>query len=60
MKAHLGTDADSDLVFSLIGIVANVNDVRQGHALLHGRVRGVFADAGYQGATHRPEARGVK
>jgi IS5 family transposase len=30
-------DADSGLVHSVIGTAANVNDVTQGHALLHGQ-----------------------
>lgn len=36
-----------------------MNDVTQGHALLHGDETVVFADAGYRGATKRPEATGV-
>ena len=59
MKAHIGVDADSGLVHSVIGTAANVNDVTQGHGLLHGQETVVFADAGYQGATKRPEATGV-
>ncbi|MEC5216966.1 IS5 family transposase [Actimicrobium sp. GrIS 1.19] len=60
MKAHIGVDADSGLVHTVIGTAANVNDVTQGHALLHGEEVEVFADAGYQGANNRPEATGVK
>ena len=59
MKAHIGVDADSGLVHTVIGTAANVNDVTQGHGLLHGDEQVVFADAGYQGATKRPEATGV-
>lgn len=59
MKAHIGVDADSGLVHSVIGTAANVNDVTQGHGLLHGEETDVFADAGYQGAMKRPEATGV-
>ena len=59
MKAHIGVDADSGLVHTVIGTSANVNDVTQGHALLHGEETDVFADAGYQGAMKRPEATGV-
>jgi transposase, IS5 family len=59
MKAHIGVDAACGLVHSVIGTAANVNDVTQGHALLHGDERDVFADAGYQGAMKRPEATGV-
>lgn len=59
MKAHIGVDADSGLVHTVIGTAANVNDVTQGHGLLHGEETDVFADAGYQGAMKRPEATGV-
>jgi IS5 family transposase len=59
MKAHIGVDADSGLVHTVIGTAANVHDVTQGHDLLHGNEQVVFADAGYQGATKRPEATGV-
>ncbi|MHB8823880.1 MAG: IS5 family transposase [Thiobacillus sp.] len=59
MKAHIGVDADSGLVHTVIGTAANVNDVTQGHGLLHGKEADVFADAGYQGAMKRPEATGV-
>ena len=59
MKAHIGVDADSGLVHTVIGTAANVNDVTQGHGLLHGEESVVFADAGYQGAVKRPEATGV-
>ena len=59
MKAHIGVDAESGLVHTVMGTAANVNDVTQGHALLHGEETVVFADAGYQGADKRPEATGV-
>jgi IS5 family transposase len=59
MKAHIGVDADSGLVHTVIGTAANVNDVTQGHGLLHGDETVVFADAGYQGAAKRAEATGV-
>ncbi len=52
-------DAESGLVHTIIGTAANVNDVTQGHALLHGDEQTVFADAGYQGAPRRDEATGV-
>ena len=60
MKAHVGTDAESGLVHTVIGTAANVNDVTRGHDLLHGEEDVVFADAGYQGAMKRPEATGVQ
>jgi transposase, IS5 family len=59
MKAHIGVDAESGLVHTVIGTAANVNDVTQGHGLLHGEESVVFADAGYQGAAKRREATGV-
>ena len=59
MKAHIGVDAESGLVHTVIGTAANVNDVTCGHALLHGEETDVFADAGYQGSMKRPEATGV-
>ena len=60
MKAHIGVDADSGLVHTVIGTAANVNDVTQGHGLLHGDEQVVFADAGYLGASKRAEATGVQ
>ena len=57
MKMHIGADASSGLTHTLITTPANVNDVTQGHALLHGEERVVFADAGYQGIDKRSEKR---
>ena len=57
MKAHIGVDAESGLVHSVVGTSANVNDVTQAAALLHGEETTVFADSGYQGAQKRAEAR---
>lgn len=55
MKAHIGVDAESGLVHTVIGTAANVNDVTQAHALLHGQETHAFGDAGYQGVAKRPE-----
>ena len=57
MKVHIGVDAQSGLVHSVIGTAANVNDVTQASALLHGHEEVVFADSGNQGAHKRPEAK---
>jgi IS5 family transposase len=57
MKAHIGADADSGLVHTVVGTAANVNDVTQAHHLLHGKETDVFGDAGYQGADKREENR---
>ncbi|MBT9549520.1 MAG: IS5 family transposase [Hydrogenophaga sp.] len=59
MKAHIGVDADSGLVHTVVGTAANVNDVTQAHALVHGEETDVFADAGYQGVGKRDEAQDI-
>ena len=59
MKAHIGVDADSGLVHSVVGTAANVNDVTQAHALVHGEENHVLADAGYQGVDKRAETQGI-
>jgi len=58
MKAHVGADADSGLVHTVVGTAANVNDVTQAHTLLHGEETDVFGDAGYQGVDKREENQG--
>jgi IS5 family transposase len=55
MKAHIGADADSGLVHSVIGTAANVNDVTQAARLLHGQESDAWGDAGYQGVDKREE-----
>jgi transposase, IS5 family len=55
MKAHIGVDAETGLVHSVVGTAANVNDVTQAHKLLHGAETDVYADAGYQGVGKREE-----
>ena len=59
MKAHIGVDADSGLVHSVVGTAANVNDVTQAHALVHGEENHVLADAGYQGVDKRAETQDI-
>jgi IS5 family transposase len=56
MKAHIGADAESGLVHTVIGTPANTNDVTQAEALLHGEEDIAFGDAGYQGVQKRPES----
>jgi IS5 family transposase len=60
MKAHIGVDADSGLVHSLIGTPANVSDITQAGALLRGDEQFAFGDAGYRGVGKRDEARGPR
>jgi IS5 family transposase len=58
MKAHIGVDADSGVVHSVVGTAANVGDVTQAGALLHGDETHAFGDAGYRGVDKREEAQG--
>ena len=44
---HIGVDGDSGLVHTVRGTSANVNDVVEGNALLHGEEEVAFEDAGY-------------
>ena len=43
----------------MVGTAANVNDVTQAHALVHGEETDVYADAGYQGVGKREETHGM-
>lgn len=58
MKAHIGVDAESGLVHTVVATAANEHDVTQTHALLHGKETDVFADAGYVGVAKREENQG--
>lgn len=58
MKTHIGVDARSGLVHSVVGTAANVSDVTQAGALLHGDEEVAFGDAGYRGVSKRAEAQG--
>ena len=60
MKAHIGVDAESGLVHTVIGTAANVADIARAADLLHGKEKVVFADAGYQGVDKREEVKGLK
>ena len=60
MKAHIGVDAESGLVHSVLATAANTSDVSQAHALLHGEETDVLADAGYQGVEKRDENLGCE
>ncbi|ASW04067.1 MULTISPECIES: IS5 family transposase [Burkholderiaceae] len=58
MKAHIGVDADSGLVHSVVTTAANESDVSKAHALLHGHELEAFGDAGYTGVDKRDEMKG--
>ena len=55
MKAHIGVDKDSGLVHTLSTTAANVSDISQTPALLHGQESDVWADAGYVGVQKRED-----
>jgi transposase, IS5 family len=55
MTAHIGADADSGLVHTLMTTSAEVGDVTQADALLHGHESHAFGDAGDQGVDRRAE-----
>jgi IS5 family transposase len=55
MKAHIGVDSQSGLVHTVVATPANINDVTQANALLHGNETMVFGDAGYVGVEKREE-----
>jgi IS5 family transposase len=57
IKAHVGVDAESGLVHTMIGTAANVADVTQAHDLLHGEETVAFGDAGYTGVAKRLESK---
>jgi transposase, IS5 family len=59
MKAHIGVDAQSGLVHTVIGTAANVHDIIQAQAFLHGGETDVFGDAGYQGVEKRDRELGA-
>nr|WP_232458791.1 IS5 family transposase [Burkholderia ubonensis] len=60
IKCHIGIDADSGLVHTVVGTAANVSDVTQARALVHGDEAEVFADAGYQGVDKREDTQDIK
>jgi IS5 family transposase len=55
MKTHIGVDAESGLVHTVIGPAANTADINEAKSLLHGEETDVYADAGYQGIHKRCE-----
>jgi IS5 family transposase len=55
MKAHIGADMESGLVHTVTATAANVADIAETHALLHGEEKVAFVDAGYIGVEKREE-----
>jgi IS5 family transposase len=55
LKAHIGADKDSGLVHTVTTTAANISDISQTPALLHGQESEVWADAGYVGVDKRED-----
>jgi transposase, IS5 family len=55
MKAHIGVDAASGLVHTVLGTAANVSDLECAGQALHGEEKAAYVDAGYTGVEKRPE-----
>jgi hypothetical protein len=47
LKAHIGLDRESGLFHTLVTTAANVSDIIQTVALLHGQEQEAWLDAGY-------------
>ena len=54
-KAHIGVDAGSGLVHTVVTTPANVADISQAHALIRPDDDFAYADSGYTGVEKRPE-----
>ena len=59
MKLHIGVDAETGVVHSMVTTPANVHDVTQAGNLLHGGEQRVWGDAGYMGVQKRKENLGL-
>jgi transposase, IS5 family len=57
MKAHIGVDAQSGLVYTVRGTSGNVHDINEANSLLHGQEKMVFADAEYVGIGKRADTK---
>ena len=55
LKAHIGVDKESGLVHTLVTTSANVSDISQTPALLHGQEQEAWLDAGYVGVEKRED-----
>ena len=55
MKAHIGDDAESGRVHTVVGTAANVADITQAAEVLHGEEKTVYLDKGYTGVEKRED-----
>ena len=58
MKSHIGVDAGSGLVHTVVNTAANVSDVTRTGELMRDDDEVVYGDSGYTGAGKRPEIAG--
>ena len=58
MKCHIGVDASSGPVHTVVSTPGNAADITQAHKLLHGQESMVLGDSGYQGVEKRDELQG--
>ena len=58
MKSHIGVDAGSGLVHTVVNTAANVSDVTRTGELMRDDDVVVYGDSGYTGAEKRPEIAG--
>ena len=56
MRAHIGADAQSELMHTVRGTAGNVRNVVEGSSLLHGDESLAYSDAVYQGNDKRADA----
>ena len=59
-KAHIGVDAASGLVHTLVATPAHIADIAKTAELPHGKEEIVYADAGYTGMEKREEIQAWK
>ncbi len=57
MKGHIGVDADSGIVHSVLTTTAKEHDKTKQNNLLHGKESAVFGDKGYYSETDKKECR---
>jgi len=55
IKAHIRVDAESGLTHTLVTTDANVSDITQTHALLHGDESATFGGGYFQGVKNRQD-----
>ena len=60
MKAHIGVDAASGLVHTMVATPAHIADIAKTAELLHGKEEIVYADAGYTGVEKREEIQALQ